>query len=133
MSDFKCPRCQSTNFKEDMDACPDCGIKADDDIIKCFRCDMEVDEDATKCPHCGLDADEVKSRIPAALLAIIGGGVGMHKFYHGSWGWGIIYFFLCTTGISFTAGIIEGIGLLLLGDTFYFRRYCDKPSHPFKF
>ena len=32
-----------------------------------------------------------KSKVAAGLLAILLGGFGAHKFYLGSWGWGLLY------------------------------------------
>ena len=31
-----------------------------------------------------------------AVFAFLGGGIGLHKFYTGNWGWGLIYLALCT-------------------------------------
>jgi TM2 domain-containing membrane protein YozV len=40
-----------------------------------------------------------RSRIIAAVLAIIFGGLGIHKFYLGQAGWGILYLIFAWTGI----------------------------------
>ena len=43
------------------------------------------------------------------ILAILLGGVGVHKFYVGKWGMGILYLLFCWSGIPAIIGLIEGI------------------------
>ncbi len=50
-----------------------------------------------------------KSKVVAGVLGILLGGIGVHKFYLGRWGWGIIYLLLCWTYIPAVIGLIEGI------------------------
>lgn len=54
-----------------------------------------------------------KSRLVAALLAFFLGGIGVHKFYLGQTGWGIIYFLFCWTFIPMLVSWIEGTLYLL--------------------
>jgi len=54
-----------------------------------------------------------KSRVVAALLAIFLGGIGVHKFYLGQTGWGIVYLLFCWTLIPAIIAPIEGILYLL--------------------
>ena len=51
----------------------------------------------------------IKSKVAAGLLAIILGGIGVHKFYLGKVGMGILYICFCWTGIPAIVGFIEGI------------------------
>lgn len=57
-----------------------------------------------------------KSRSTAAILAILLGGLGIHKFYLGAWGWGLVYLIFCWTYIPVILGVIEGIRYLTLSD-----------------
>jgi hypothetical protein len=57
----------------------------------------------------------VRSHVAAGLLAILLGTFGAHKFYNGSWGW----------------GIIEGI-LYLVDPAAYDRKYNRTPEDPWK-
>ncbi len=57
-----------------------------------------------------------KNRFAAAILAILLGGVGIHKFYLGAWGWGLIYLVFSWTFIPSAIGVIEGIRYLVLSD-----------------
>lgn len=58
----------------------------------------------------------VKSKIAAGLLAIFLGGIGVHKFYLGNIGMGILYLCFCWTGIPAVIGFIEGIIYLCSND-----------------
>lgn len=50
-----------------------------------------------------------KSKIAAGILAIFLGGIGIHKFYLGKVGSGLLYLIFCWTGIPAIVGFIEGI------------------------
>lgn len=58
----------------------------------------------------------VKSKIAAGILAIFLGGIGVHKFYLGKVGMGILYICFCWTGIPAFVGFIEGIIYLCSND-----------------
>lgn len=61
----------------------------------------------------GIDpAWPVKNKTTAGVLAILLGGIGVHKFYLGKTGMGILYICFCWTGIPAIAGLIEGISYL---------------------
>ena len=64
-----------------------------------------------------------KSKVVAGLLAIFLGGIGIHKFYLGKVGWGIIYLFFSWTGIPVILGLIEGIIYLTMTDTSFNAKY----------
>lgn len=58
----------------------------------------------------------VKSKIAAGLLAIFLGSIGIHKFYLGKVGMGILYICFCWTGIPAFVAFIEGIIYLCSND-----------------
>lgn len=58
----------------------------------------------------------MKSKIVAGILGILLGGWGIHKFYMGKIGMGILYLCLCWTGIPSLVGLIEGIIYLVESD-----------------
>lgn len=64
-----------------------------------------------------------KSRIVAALLAIFLGVFGIHHFYLGHRGLGILYFLFCWTGIPGIIGLVEGIWWLLMSDETFAQKY----------
>lgn len=58
----------------------------------------------------------VKNKLTAGLLGIFLGGLGIHKFYMGKIGMGILYLCFCWTYIPAIVGFIEGITYLCSND-----------------
>ncbi len=58
----------------------------------------------------------VKSKIAAGILAILLGDIGIHKFYLGKIGQGILCILFCWTGIPALIGLIQGIIYLCTDD-----------------
>ena len=54
----------------------------------------------------------VKSKVAAGILAMLLGGIGIHKFYLGQIGWGIVYLLFCWTGLPAIWAFIDGIIIL---------------------
>lgn len=67
----------------------------------------------------------MKSRILAAVLAIFLGGLGIHKFYMGEIGWGVVYLLFCWTGVPAIVALVEGIIYLFSDDTAFNSKYCE--------
>ncbi len=86
----------------------------------CPNCGRPVARQAYICINCGADQNLVipdgKSRIAAGVLAILLGGFGVHKFYMGKIGMGVLYLLFCWTAIPGIIGIIEGIIYLCESD-----------------
>lgn len=60
----------------------------------CKKCGKEMSDEALSCPQCGqptgyMDASQ-KSKVAAALLCFFLGALGIHRFYVGKIGTGII-------------------------------------------
>lgn len=64
-----------------------------------------------------------RSRILAAFLAILLGGMGIHKFYLGKPGWGLIYLVFSWTFIPMILGFIEGFIYLTMSDRSFETKY----------
>lgn len=64
----------------------------------------------------------MKNKTVAALLAFFFGGLGIHKFYLGQVGWGIIYVLFCWTFVPAIVGFFECIIYLLESDSQWQRR-----------
>ncbi len=64
-----------------------------------------------------------KNKLAAALFAIFLGGFGIHKFYLGRIGWGLVYLCLCWTFSPSLLGFIEGIIYLTMSDESFVRKY----------
>ncbi len=65
-----------------------------------------------------------KSRVTAGFLAIFLGGIGVHKFYLGSVGWGVVYLIFSWTWIPAILGIIEGIIYFSMSDHSFKEKYA---------
>ena len=109
--------------------------------INCPVCDEDISARAKKCRHCGevLDANmrqeqmaerrtgphytRNKSKVAAGIMAILLGFVGVHKYYLGRVGQGILYTLFFWTGIPSLLGIIEGIIYLTMDDEKFWQKY----------
>jgi TM2 domain-containing membrane protein YozV len=65
----------------------------------------------------------MKSKGTAALLCFFLGGIGVHKFYLGENGAGIVYLLFCWTFIPGIIAFIEFIMLLLMSDADFNMKY----------
>ena len=113
--------------------------------VLCPQCGAPAQEGATKCEYCGAAIAQptqsaqqtqsqqvvyaqqsnanperanwpIKNKIVAAILAIILGGLGIHKFYLGQTKKGILYLLFCWTYIPGILAFIEGIIILCSND-----------------
>jgi len=80
-----------------------------------------------------------KSKWVAGLLAIFLGGIGAHKYYMGSWGWGIVFpaatIILACVNLGIVTGIIafiEGIMFLVMSEETFEEKYPPETVHPFR-
>ncbi len=65
----------------------------------------------------------VKSKVAAGIFAILLGSFGIHKFYMGQPGMGMLYLCFCWTGIPGFAGFIEGIIYLVTTEEAFEEKY----------
>lgn len=111
--------------------CPQCGAPIDSGATECKFCGekFEVQQTAQQArPQTvyvqhqpvyttGINPSwPIKSKIVAGILGIFLGGIGIHKFYMGKIGMGILYLLFCWTGIPAIVGFIEGIVYLCSND-----------------
>ena len=105
----------------------------------CSECGVIIRAKAEICPKCGVRQGSVhefsvntpfssiapngKSRLTAALLALLLGGIGIHKFYLGRIVQGVLYLLFCWTFIPAIIGLIEGIVLLSMSDKDFIYKY----------
>ncbi|MHA1718920.1 MAG: NINE protein [Promethearchaeota archaeon] len=66
-----------------------------------------------------------KDRVTAGILAIILGGLGIHKFYLNNIGMGILYLCFSCTGIPEIIGLIEGIIYLTENDEEFYVKHVQ--------
>ncbi len=97
----------------------------------CFSCGEVIKKEAEICPKCGVrqlpppasSSKMDERKLAAGLLAILLGGLGIHKFYLGDTGKGILYLCFCWTGIPSIIGIIEGVIFLTQSDEEFNQKY----------
>lgn len=65
----------------------------------------------------------MKDKVAAGVLGILLGGLGIHKFYLGQPGMGILYILFCWTSIPSIIGLIEGILYLTSSNEDFNRKY----------
>ena len=109
----------------------------------CSGCEKSLHVTASACPHCGAvqnrsfttppdTASSDKSKVTAGVLALLLGGIGIHKFYTGAWGWGIVYIVLCWTYVPALIALAEGIRYLTLKQP-EFEQKAARMEGPFAF
>lgn len=65
----------------------------------------------------------MKNKITAGLLALLLGGIGVHKFYLNQYSVGVLYLLLFWTAIPLILSFIEGILYLTMSDEEFDNRY----------
>lgn len=96
--------------------------------VHCRDCGDLISPSALSCPQCGgrqARTGQVgeKSRVAAILLAFFLGGFGVHKFYLGRIGQGLIYLIFCWTFIPAIIAFIEFIIYLTMSDEAFAHKY----------
>jgi TM2 domain-containing membrane protein YozV len=98
----------------------------------CLSCGQIIPDRAQFCPACGVQQSVAGAQAPhsfehsklvAALLAVFLGGIGLHKFYLGRVGWGIVYLLFFWTFIPTIVGFIEGLIYLSMSEGAFHRKY----------
>lgn len=65
----------------------------------------------------------MKSKTTAALLALLLGGIGVHRFYLGRGISGALYLLFCWTFIPAIFGLFEGLSLMLMSESTFNKHY----------
>ena len=104
-------------------------VKAQDEKF-CHECGAVIRTKAEICPKCGVRQHGVasasgKSKMAAGLFGILLGGLGVHKFYLGKVGQGVLYLLFCWTFIPAIIGLIEGIIYLTMSDDAFAQKYAS--------
>lgn len=133
-----CMSCGSTPLGH-KNFCRNCGNGVTAQQIICTKCGCSLGAAATRgqVPGQSTNSDS-PNKVTAGLFAIFLGPFGIHKFYLGSWGWGIIYcvFTAITCGygaiITGPMGLVEGIIYLTKSDENFAATYPPETRSPFR-
>lgn len=109
--------------------CKHCGAKIPEDAVLCTACGRQVEKlEGENSPNIiinnsnssqnvntntnvnGFVAGKLRNKWVALALCIFGGFFGLHKFYEGKIGMGILY--ICTLGLFYIGPIVDFIVLL---------------------
>lgn len=112
--------------------CPQCGAPASEGATKCEYCGAAIAQAAPQAqpqaqPQQVVYVQQnpvnperanwpIKNKIVAAILALLLGGLGIHKFYLGQNGKGVLYLLFCWTYIPAIIAFVEGIMILCSND-----------------
>ncbi len=99
--------------------------------VYCRSCGEQIEVLDRYCRYCGALQSpsstsifkERKNRIVAALFSFFLGSFGIHKFYLGEIGWGILYLLFFWTLIPGFIAFIEGILFLVMDEHKFDQKY----------
>ncbi|MBW6454551.1 MAG: NINE protein [Trueperaceae bacterium] len=112
--------------------CHSCGVPVNDEQIVCVKCGVSLARRGTGAEPLRSLYEQPKNRMTAGLLSLLLGGIGAHKFYLGSWGWGLVYLVFVWTYIPVIVGVVEGIILLSMSDEQFHERYPASTQQAFR-
>ncbi|MDO7834764.1 TM2 domain-containing protein [Sphingobium sp. HBC34] len=94
----------------------------------CSGCGGLIHKAAPACPKCGAPQADVrskerKSRGVAIILALLLGGLGIHKFYLGRAGWGFLYLIFFWTFVPAIIAFVEAIIYAIMSEDAFHSKY----------
>ena len=109
--------------------CSNCGTDNRTGVTQCVACGapMVAHNDPFQVPETfappPIATNSSKSRTTAAILALILGSLGVHKFYLEQTGAGILYLLFSWTLIPGLLGLIDAIKLFTMSDQEFASKY----------
>ncbi len=120
--------------------CPQCGAPVKAGANKCEYCGAQIAAPAAPAQAAPTvqvynnyaapngnpainPAWPIKNKLVAGILAILLGGLGIHEFYLGRTGKGVLMLLLCWTYIPGIIGFIQGIMILCSNDENFQLKY----------
>jgi TM2 domain-containing membrane protein YozV len=117
--------------------CRQCGVALNPEQVVCIKCGAGIKTGGGGTSAGTLPSWE-KKKLVAGLLGIFLGGIGAHKYYMGSWGWGIVFTAACILTMGFLGivtsiiGLIEGIMFLVSTEEAFAEKYPPETENPFR-
>lgn len=105
----------------------------------CSECAAAIKAKAVVCPKCGCPQGPApstsstatghgRSKNTAGILALLLGGIGVHKFYLGKPGAGLAYAFFCWTFIPVLLALIDAVRLFGTSTQAFDGEYNQEPG-----
>lgn len=125
---------EKRNPRPDEKYCRNCGEIIDDEAEICPKCGVRVKEQSGNNVNINMENNQVqgngssgpivsnKSKMLAGILGILLGGLGLHKFYLGQAGRGLLFLIFFWTGIPAIVGLIQGLSYLFMSE----QRFAQK-------
>lgn len=96
--------------------------------VYCRSCGAQIAATAQQCPQCQASQNlNPKSKVAAGVLALLLGGLGIHRLYLGQW-WGLLYLVFFWTWIPALIALVEGIVFLCTSDAKWNAKYGNVKS-----
>lgn len=120
--------------------CIHCGVPPKASNSFCFNCGNATAANQAICMSCGVALSTKgtgqKTKSTALLLALFLGVVGGHKFYMGSWGWGIVQLILSLTVVFFAVSLLMTLAdmvrmILMTDEEFSIKASAFESKGPF--
>lgn len=133
-----CRNCGTQYSSEQAVICVKCGVQKGVGNRYCWNCGSEVNPNSAVCINCGVALENTsvtnpnskqKSKIIAGLLAIFFGSLGVHNFYLGQTGKGIIHLVLTIVGALLFAGPFISEVWALIEAIYIFTGKIDADAH----
>jgi len=105
--------------------CKYCGVEIYDNTVVCPKCGAVVNPEKINEALSAVSHNRTKKKkdkTVAAILALLLGGFGVHRFYLGDWR-GIFYLLFIWTFIPHIVGVVEGILFLLWDEEKFDKKY----------
>ena len=121
--------------------CRYCGVGINPEQVICIKCEEEIV--TADVPHSvGSSSKSLfawqKNKWLAGILAVFFGWAGVHKYYMGSWGWGLVFtvVLFLTYGVSILVtipvSVVEAVKFFFMPDDVFAAKYAPGTERAFR-
>mgnify|MGYP002629516979 CR=1 FL=1 len=114
---------QANNQPANSVFCRECGKQMNRLAVVCPSCGVPPSSSGVEAARTGASEGARKSKFVAAILAFFVGGFGVHHFYLGNPGIGVLYLLFCWTLIPAVIAFVEFIVFLVMPERDFDARY----------
>lgn len=106
-----------------MPFCQNCGNEVKENQAVCLKCGVAIPANKSAGSIASDLANGTHNKYVAAVLAFLLGGFGIHKFYLGQIGLGIVYILFSWTFIPMIVSLVEAVLYLSMSDADFANKY----------